>query len=100
MHYYWWRNRLLWIHKNIPTKKKIGIYVKTLFPEIFKIYKLTVLKSFQLFLLRFFSSSANNKKRREKLLRHKAGCLGIRDYFFKNFGSLKKKTIINKIKQN
>ncbi len=86
MHYYWWRNRLLWIEKNLSKEERGKIYRKILLKEIIKIYKLNSLKTLQLLLYRFLFPNKITEKRVLALKRYKAGCKGIRDYFFKRFG--------------
>jgi GT2 family glycosyltransferase len=88
MHYYWWRNRLLWIKRNCSKQEKKQLYKNVIFPEIIHIHKLKYLKSLQyLFLLTFFYFFPKNKKiKKQKLLRYKAGCKGIKDYYRRKFG--------------
>ncbi len=83
MHYYWWRNRLLWIERNCKKEEMQKIYKNLILREIKHIFKLRYLKS-PLLIFSFFSPSY--KKRKEKLLCYKAGVRGIRDYFLKRFG--------------
>jgi GT2 family glycosyltransferase len=84
--YYWWRNRLLWIKRNLPKREKRNIYLKVVFPDILKLYKLTFLKSVQLCLLRLFFPSKIKENKIFKLLRYKSGCRGVLDFFKKKFG--------------
>jgi len=88
MHYFWWRNRLLWMKRNLDRKEKKLLYKKVIIPEIIKSYKYLLLKSF---LLVFSFSFEKRKIRKEKYLRLKAGCKGIRDYFMNRFGNTYKK---------
>jgi GT2 family glycosyltransferase len=85
MQYYWWRNRLFWIERNLNTKDKLSIYFKTIFPEIVHLFKLFFLKTCQKYLHNLFSPKKNNEKRSTKLLRYKAGCKGVMDYVLRNF---------------
>ncbi len=86
MHYYWWRNRLLWIEKNLPWKEKKQLYFQVILKDIFKIYKHFALKSLQYFFLKLFSPSQLNERKKAALKRYRAGCLGIRHYFLRKFG--------------
>lgn len=86
MHYYWWRNRLLWIEKNLPKKEKRELYFQVILREIYKIHRHFALKSLQCLLLKIFSPSKLTEKRTLTLKRYRAGCLGIRHYFLRKFG--------------
>jgi len=86
-HYFWWRNRLLWIKRNLNKKEKKLAYKKVILPEIIKAYKHFLLKG----ILLIFSFSGKRKKRKEQYRRLKAGCRGIRDYFMNRFGNTYKK---------
>lgn len=81
MHYFWWRNRLLYISRNFSGSDKRAIYRRTLLPEIFKCFKLALLKSLQQF---FFPS---NPSRHSKVRRYRAGCIGILHFFLAKFGN-------------
>jgi len=86
-HYFWWRNRLLWIKRNLNNKEKKQAYKKIIIPEIIKSYRHLLIRGFLL----TFSFSKKRKKRKEKYRRLKAGCKGIRDYFMNRFGNTYKK---------
>jgi hypothetical protein len=111
-HYFWWRNRLLWIERNLSKKERFFLYKNLLLQEIFHLYKLKLFKSLEFSLLSFFikvknfskkkrpkeslnetSAILNNvfleklSKKRKKLLRYQAGCKGILDYVFRRFGN-------------
>ncbi len=88
LHYFWWRNRLLWMKRNLDKQEKKLIYKKVIIPEIIKSYRHFLLKGF---LLVFSFSFEKRKKRKAKYLRLKAGCKGIRDYFMNRFGNTYKK---------
>ncbi len=75
MHYFWWRNRLLYLSRNGKGCRKI------VFSEGIKCFKLALLKSLQL----FFTKA--DLKRTEKARRYRAGCLGILHYFLGRFGN-------------
>lgn len=85
--YFWWRNRLLWIERNCTKLEKFRIFLMILFPDILHIYKLHMLKTFQLYLLKIIRPRENLKKRKEKILKYKAALHGVRDYFFRRFGN-------------
>lgn len=82
--YFWWRNRLLWLEKNIPPQRRKKIYQNVISKEIAKLYKHSFLKSLQLLLLRVSFSSAIQAKK-AKLLEYKAAKAGIKDYSRRNF---------------
>ncbi len=86
LQYYWWRNRLLWLEKNYLKKDLYTLYQKILLKEIFHSYKICTLKEIQYFFFKLFAPKQWSVKRREKLLRARASCKGISDYFFRRFG--------------
>lgn len=75
MHYFWWRNRLLYLARNGKGARKI------VFSEGIKCFKLALLKSLQ----QLFSKA--DPKRAEKARRYRAGALGILHYFLGRFGN-------------
>lgn len=84
--YYWWRNRLLWIRRNLSTEEKIKIYFSVLIPNFYKLFKLIFFKSLEFHFLRLLKKSDLKEKKIVNLLRYKARFRGVMDYFFKNFG--------------
>ena len=78
-HYYWWRNRLYWIKRNL-TKQEKKKASRILRKEIFKNYKYSMLKGLQFYLLRRFHKEEWIKKHRNKYLLYKAACQGIWDF--------------------
>jgi GT2 family glycosyltransferase len=84
--YYWWRNRLLWIRRNLPINEKRKIYLKVILPDLLKLYKITFLKLAQLSLLKLLAPKKINENKIFKILRYKSGCQGILDFFLKRFG--------------
>lgn len=82
--YFWWRNRLLWLEKNIPSYRRKKIYKTIVTKEISRIYKHKALKSLQCALLLFLHPSSYRKKR-AKLLEYKAATAGISDYIHRRF---------------
>ena len=85
-HYYWWRNRLLWMEKHIHKEQRKKLYKKVLFKEILRIFKLWQLRKLHYFFGFFFSSLKKQQKRKEIILSQKASLQGIRDYFLRKFG--------------
>jgi len=86
MHYFWWRNRLLWIQRNCTPKKKQQLYIRLILPEIARNIKLACLKTAQGALLRLFGRPQDSI-RTEKARRYRAGCRGIWHYFLGRFGN-------------
>lgn len=84
-HYYWWRNRLYWIDRNLSSKEKKDAY-QILRKEIIRVFKHSLLKGLQFHLLRPIQNKAWKEKRKVKYLRYKAGCQGIWDYYRKKMG--------------
>ena len=83
--YFWWRGRLLWIARNYSSSEKVSIYLKVIFPAIFKLLKTHMLKMIQLGLLYLFRPKEDHTQRRQKLRNTRAALTGIRDYFIKRF---------------
>lgn len=67
--YFWWRNRLLWIERNIP------------FSESFKLYPLIARDIFRQ-VRNYLSPQTTSQDR----LRNKAALQGVQDYFLRRFG--------------
>lgn len=86
MQYFWWRNRLLWINRNSTPKEKRRLYAKVVGPEIFKVFKLALLKTGQMFLYRCIGRTIEIE-RSQKARRYRASCRGILDYFLGRFGN-------------
>lgn len=82
--YFWWRNRLLWLEKNIPIARRRAIYKNTVTKEITKLYKHKFLKTLQCALL-MLVHPPSYKKRKGKLLEYKAASAGISDYTKRRF---------------
>lgn len=78
MHYFWWRGRLLWIHRNCSPEEKKRLYYKILLPELIKMGRHFLLRT----LSSFFSSRSA-----EQALRLKAGWKGVLDYYQGRFGN-------------
>lgn len=81
MHYFWWRNRLLYLCRNQSGSEKRDTYRKIVLPEMVKCFKLALLKSIQQL------CSRTNPERAAKARRYRAGCLGILHYFLGRFGN-------------
>lgn len=90
MHYFWWRNRLLWVYRNLTKREKQQIYRKILTSEICKVFRHFLLRWIQKTLFSTFQSPNHRKINHEKLMRYKAGVLGILHYFFHRFGNCPK----------
>ena len=86
MHYYWWRNRLLWIKRNQSNKERLDLYKNILFKEIFKVFRHYLLKSIQIKIESFFLRKKISQDKINKHKRYKAGVRGILDFFFSRFG--------------
>jgi GT2 family glycosyltransferase len=81
-HYFWWRNRLLWISLHTSPQEKRRLYEKILLAEIARCAKYFVLKNIRNALARIVGRPTNPKARR-----YAAGCRGIVDYFLGRFGN-------------
>ena len=85
MHYFWWRNRFLWISRHCTPQEKRILYRKILFPELWKYVRLCVLQSPTNYLLRKIDKK--NPSHSQKLRRYKAGLTGALHYFLGKFGN-------------
>ena len=85
MHYFWWRNRLLFIQNNCNPKEKRKLYSSVIIPEITKTIKLTFLKTAEIFFLK--SLFRPNPAKEQKARRYRAGARGIFHYFLGRFGN-------------
>lgn len=82
--YYFWRNRFLWMEKNLSLKNLLSLYITVLLKEILKIFRHYWIKKLELFFLKVFHSKKYREKK-EKLLLHRACYQGVIDYFFRRF---------------
>ncbi|MGE5195953.1 MAG: glycosyltransferase family 2 protein [Anaerolineae bacterium] len=85
--YFWWRNRLLFIKRNMRGREKLRLQWIVLLPEIFHLAKLKVLKSLQLLLGRPLLKADQIQKKKEQLLHYNAALQGIKDYMCGRFGN-------------
>jgi GT2 family glycosyltransferase len=85
--YFWWRNRLLWIERNLSLSNTISIYLRKIIPEIFQTLKLIILKKAQLVILKIIRPKENQSQRIGKIIQYQAQFQGMRDYFFRRFGN-------------
>ncbi len=86
MHYYWWRNRLFWIKRNLPKQEQRELYLSLLIKEIYKTTKRYYLQKLLFFMTRPFLSLEKKERKQRQILRNKAGFRGIIDYYFQRFG--------------
>ena len=68
--YFYQRNRLLWIERNIPLREKTRIYLKVILPEVVG------------YIRAYISPRANSQIRR----RMKVNFVALKDYIFRRFG--------------
>lgn len=84
--YFWWRNRLRWISKNLTRCEKIRVWRKILCKEIFRTYKLYALHGIQWALYRKYQEKSDGyAKRRDRFLHYSAACRGIYHYLIGKF---------------
>lgn len=77
--YYWWRNRLLWMDRNLSKKDKNLLWIKLIIPEISKVIKNVILKKIQ-------KSYSKKDKTIYSYWRNRARLQGFLDYLSKRFG--------------
>lgn len=83
--YFWWRNRLLWMEKNLKKRTFLFCILKTITPEIFKLLRHRFLKKIQLLFTNQKKHPDIFKKRSGFLITNRAALCGIKDYIFRNF---------------
>ncbi len=85
--YFWWRNRLLWIHRNQSPAEKRRLYWKVLIPEIAHLLKIYLLKHSQLAIRKRLLPHRSFAEQEAKLFNNKAALQGILDYARSRFGN-------------
>lgn len=84
--YFWWRNRLRWIDKNLPRGERIRLWRKILCKEILHTYKLYALHGIQWAIYRKYQEKNDAyAKRRNRFLHYSAACRGIYHYLIRKF---------------
>lgn len=87
--YFWWRNRMLWMRRNLSKKERKYLYRKAVYPEIRHLCKLLFLKSLSWHLyLKYNKKSSHYARRFMQLMQYKAAAKGCIDYARKKFGSM------------
>lgn len=82
--YFYFRNRLLWIEKNLPPKEAVKVIIFVILPQTLKMARHYLIKSFELFILKLINSKKLEDKK-EKQKRLKASLCGVRDYILRRF---------------
>lgn len=85
--YFWWRSRFLWIQRNCSLKERVSISLRVLLPELSHIYKLRVIKSLELRLLKLMRSQKDLQKKQLKIRQYQAALQGFHDYLNNHFGN-------------
>lgn len=78
--YFWWRNRLLWMSRNLPRKERLRLYRQVVGPEIAHLLKLYLLKSGQLWMRKKVSPTRCWDEHETKLRQTRAALHGVYDY--------------------
>jgi GT2 family glycosyltransferase len=84
--YFFWRNRLLWIERNLNQKQKKEVFKNTLNRELFHLWKMKSLKSIQMFVLTKIAKKTPPQSKVDHLLKLKACWQGVQDYKQRRFG--------------
>lgn len=82
--YFWWRGRLLFIHRN--SNHSLALYLRVIFPAIARMHKHYMLKLFQSLVYKIRGKSVG-EKRDLALRKYRASFQGINDYFWGKFGN-------------
>lgn len=84
--YFWWRNRLLWIDRNLSYRDKKNLWKKCIYREIVQTYKLYFLHWTQWKIYRQHQSKNSlYSKRHKRLLHYSNACRGIYHYVLGKF---------------
>lgn len=83
--YFFSRNRLLWMERNLPWKKRIRPLLK-IFGETLKMVRLKTLKKLQLYVRKKLRPEEDFKAREERIARYSASLEGVKDFLFRRFG--------------
>ncbi len=82
--YFFWRNKLLWLERNLPFKERIRPSLQTLMRAA-ALYKLTLLGQLQLKIARLRGKPTKEKEAR--IANYRACTCGVKDYLIRNFGA-------------
>jgi len=85
--YFWWRNRFLWIERNLSPKDRRRVFWKVLMPQVGHLYKLSMLKGLELRVLKVLRSKKDLKEKEQKLHQYRASLQGFHDYVWRRFGN-------------
>ncbi len=95
--YFFWRNRLLWMRKHLPFRSRLKLFLKTVFPEMSHIFKLNVLKTIELYLIKRFYPQKNRSAKELKVARYRAALKGGLDYLIGRYGNAPKSLLNQRI---
>jgi GT2 family glycosyltransferase len=85
--YFFFRNRLFWMERNLPKQEYDTICKKILTPEKKKIQRHLLLRSLQCLIQRYFLRKPPSSAQKGKILQYKASLQGIRDFKDKRLGN-------------
>ncbi len=88
-HYFWWRSRLLWLERNLPSYEREDIMARVIRPELMKTIRHYGLKSLQLLLWKILFLPKDVEKE-QKVRRLRAGLIGAFHYYLGKFGNCPK----------
>lgn len=86
--YFWWRNRFLWIERNLSRQDRWRLFWKVLLPQVGHLYKLRALKGLELKVLKILRSKKDLKEKEQKLHQYRASLQGFHDYVRRRFGNI------------
>ena len=88
-YYFWWRSRLLWLERNLPSDERKDVMSRIIRPELIKILRHYFLKLAQQLLSRLLFLPQNIERIR-KVRRLRAGLTGAFHYYLSRFGNCPK----------
>ncbi len=85
--YFWWRNRFLWMERNLSKKEYFFLFWKIIAPKLLKNYKLFFIKSIELIILGKFKPKNALLRKKQKVGEYKAVLQGFHHFLKRRFGN-------------
>ncbi len=80
--YFWWRNRLLWMQRNLPKDQYLKIRRRVIYPQLLRLIKhLTIRSLIWHVFMRHKRTSPHYLRRETSLVQYRAAAKGARDFF-------------------
>lgn len=83
--YYWWRNRFLFMERNLRKTDFLTHMIKTFIPEFFHNSKMLLIKKLDLLLRKNKLSSSKISEKQKKLILYRTRRTALIDYMLRRF---------------